>query len=1145
MQSVYDLGITLSGDSSASFMSSLLSNFSYTLTAPAPDAKPDPCSTYYSNIASAQAEGMKAYDVAVNTTSSAYVFHSEVALAYNTYSQSFEVHTPDIKFNIGFPKNGVANAATSTSLSVHISPMDFCVTGCLNTARISLLLQVNDSAMEIRSMQSQISKGIPAPLAFLNSTVNNNVALRGGVVGTFNTVWASFSETINAAFGTNKYSPTHTSHENRINSAGFSVYRRHLLRNVDEGLGGFLRRIMADTSSQDSYITLDNVFLIGGAPGNSSAFIPCVISQICPPITAVAQRNGTYQYTLQLDFTLDLSALPVDVTFGLNSGFEVSLLCCEFSSLGSVTISPISITPSIKSYTAYITIALTDVTLLNYALNEIGTEDLHFRITGSPTYNLFTSLFTQYQYLIVVPPTPVQPPSAVPSNPAWFLPLNNAGSYGNGTWKLLSSTANQVDITIDVPLSYPLPNQLTIRQVFIDVYYKGVRVLHAFPSTPGDPSGSLILRPSSDPNKLQLTMQVLVNAHDPNCPTNIPILSPDRCSLGSFLQSLIARDQTDLSIILTLNSTAKHDAVTVSLDVELFRDFWLQTFPRNVEAFEKSQFSIFKSPTSSAFIVNGLGSAESSITSGTLNVQFAIDMVNPFAFDFYVNKVGIDAVMDDLDGSHPVVFSSYLNFAVPSLGPIVEDILFQRQVLDMGNLYVPHGKNGVHQQVTTPSVSLKINGGTESLTNIATRAYDAYVKNFMCMHILNGYVDLTLRAPQSSVGFSYRQPFNVPNISAFGDFDCQGTLSCIPAAHNALSFSSTFSTSTWSLQGANSGSLPFINGGVLTLMRINKATVSAWYKTRMNVMKSWIVNFRYTETFDKSVLGIGCYISYFCDASYRGYGFAFVIQDASATVVGTPAAPVDFKSYTHGFNGISNSVGVIFDMADRHEVVIAQNGDGSTACVSPYATGCVNGYHARTDLESNRGPWYTDLSGTHSVRIVYTAASKLLYVFLTDGGGTYRQLTYAYVDISASVKSSSSGSAWMGFVGSSSSDSSYFTQVQLNSFDFGYISTDVHSSYIVQNGFVVASANAPGSFDIDAKDNCVYDRESGGDMWVVHLQNNITPSLIYNTTISDPNTGIYHVAFHPIPMGTYNVLATVNAGPQGILGTIKVREADQ
>jgi len=388
------------------------------------------------------------------------------------------------------------------------------------------------------------------------------------------------------------------------------------------------------------------------------------------------------------------------------------------------------------------------------------------------------------------------------------------------------------------------------------------------------------------------------------------------------------------------------------------------------------------------------------------------------------------------------------------------------------------------------------------------------------------------------------------------------------------------SGSSYAAAATSEGNL--IDGIVLASDR--NAISSAFLKDRVNVLDSWTVEFTYTESFfgtstclpscvqndkdnDRGYWTEHCGSIWWgeCTPEKAGVGLAFVVQGVSETVSGTSRESSDFGTYSSGYSGIRQSVGVVLDFKDASEVVIAQNGYLDKHCYLPYTNtpaspACTDGIHDLQDLgQGSQKKYFTgDLRGTERVQIIHAAARKFLYVRIWESSSnSWKEVVNSYVDISKSIPG---GMGFIGFTADTSTDE--VSSIKVTSFSFGKIMTDLTKSIILQNGFVVTSANKEGTFTVSAKDSCSYDKPTGGDIWTLRLEYYCPPcpvgvvgcSLCDSTVTKvinlpsplDQKNGVY---IFTVPVtnlaGSYYVKGKVNnEGTDATMGTIKIRPSD-
>ncbi len=233
----------------------------------------------------------------------------------------------------------------------------------------------------------------------------------------------------------------------------------HVSSTMENVMGG-KRRVLSGTTSTSAttypIIAFDDLYLLGGGSGSTTCRIPCVLDVICPPIATVKALYPSLAYTLRLDFSLNLTSLPADIFFNLNNGLGVSLNY-DFAEFLQASVGVVNVKPSQVKYSINIGLLMNDAKVMNDVINAVGKTDVVFRITGNPTHSLFSSLF--YKMSLTSKVKASTNLTADGAAPSWVFPLYSSGNDRKGSWKLLSTTANLMKITIDFPIPYPLPSK--------------------------------------------------------------------------------------------------------------------------------------------------------------------------------------------------------------------------------------------------------------------------------------------------------------------------------------------------------------------------------------------------------------------------------------------------------------------------------------------------------------------------------------------------------------------------------------------------------------------------------------------------------------------------------------------------------------
>ena len=138
---------------------------------------------------------------------------------------------------------------------------------------------------------------------------------------------------------------------------------------------------------------------IGGSRGDDDAIIPCIIDAACPSIDEVVAKHDYLGYSFKLDFSLNLTTIiPFPLKLDIPQAFGVSVACCEFSVIADAAIESFSFDKDVVDYSLILHVNLTDVKLLQHAINNIGDTD--FRFFGSERIGCFSSLFHEIGYIL-------------------------------------------------------------------------------------------------------------------------------------------------------------------------------------------------------------------------------------------------------------------------------------------------------------------------------------------------------------------------------------------------------------------------------------------------------------------------------------------------------------------------------------------------------------------------------------------------------------------------------------------------------------------------------------------------------------------------------------------------------------------------
>lgn len=91
--------------------------------------------------------------------------------------------------------------------------------------------------------------------------------------------------------------------------------------------------------------------------------------------------------------------------------------------------------------------------------------------------------------------------------------------------------------------------------------------------------------------------------------------------------------------------------------------------------------------------------------------------------------------------------------------------IFKNTKVSAGNLLIPKGTCAIDSKgvqtctpgrVTSPPVTVTVTHDDETFGEFVSRGYDGYAKSSICLHVVNGYVDLMFQYPGQG-GFVIRQ----------------------------------------------------------------------------------------------------------------------------------------------------------------------------------------------------------------------------------------------------------------------------------------------------------------------------------------------------------------------------------------------------
>ncbi|GMH77691.1 hypothetical protein TL16_g07496 [Triparma laevis f. inornata] len=428
-----------------------------------------------------------------------------------------------------------------------------------------------------------------------------------------------------------------------------------------------------------------------------------------------------------------------------------------------------------------------------------------------------------------------------------------------------------------------------------------------------------------------------------------------------------------------------------------------------------------------------------------LDVVFELEICNILNFDIFVGDIEVEVLFDDLDGYDGWFLSG---------AEAADEIELVSLTNDFSNFQNPDGwriKSG--NCSVSPQFTATIPSSSTTLIN---RLYDeAYMKGRLCLQTLGNFT--VGFGAQGNEVFKWKQPIVTPTVNVLGALDnniniCSGPPSCNVEEEYAAEWDGAgFYEHGWALTG---GAEITTEGNLL--LRADEITEvdypSAWWNGgSIDVVDDWSVNFTIAE---ETTSGTGT----------SGVGFCFVLQNdddglsAKSTVDGG-----------YGYDGISNSIAVCFNVEGSNSAHIFVNGDTSEEAKDPISNSAYS--------------WSSilDLDDVPKVKIIiqYEAVSQKLLVKYPDDNNENEVLMEVKIDIKDKLGASS---ATVGFVAEEVGD--LFTSLWGNSeftvSDFKVTTAQIELDKTLIEGSGRVRDLRSGTIYIDSRNSCGGPLRTGG-----------------------------------------------------------------
>jgi hypothetical protein len=511
--------------------------------------------------------------------------------------------------------------------------------------------------------------------------------------------------------------------------------------------------------------TNHGIQFVGGEREGSDMYIPCLIPGLCPDVLPASDKaNATFQLLGNVSVHFPLMDIDVDVTEPL----WIQADCCVHEPLASLRVAPFRLSSAAPSTLIALSVVLTDPQEIKTAIGGLidSYENTTFRIHGQQDQDLLSAMFSEIEVLLEVPATnPLEADDTIPSSSSssksitdqWYLPLNSVGA-----WSLTGTDAHQARFDVKMQLPNPAPWDLLFPDAEISMLHANRRVGLVVPMLPDGTTSSLRLVASTKNN---VTAKLTLMDEDPISPECAKRTDQgaykSMCNLADVVKNFIARYPMEVTWELVFTNMLGN-SVRGSMNTLFFADTHaLKPAPRAEDAVAANApdaTSDFSNLISGVKVDYADTAWQTMITSG-VTAKISIGITNVFAFPLEISSYVVDFKYQDPTGE-------YIPYLPKNYAPKA-DIFALRGVGDSGfTLAIAPGLTGY-----SPKKAINVK---DNLVEHGCRIYNqAAVQKQWCASVVNGFLGLAIRHPSDTTpGFRFTQPLDVPDISILGDFDC-------------------------------------------------------------------------------------------------------------------------------------------------------------------------------------------------------------------------------------------------------------------------------------------------------------------------------------------------------------------------------------
>jgi len=410
-------------------------------------------------------------------------------------------------------------------------------------------------------------------------------------------------------------------------------------------------------------------------------------------------------------------------------------------------------------------------------LRSLGGIDYRLHLHGDGFQNALSGLWQPADSYLIEIGSDVEDPNSEASVPKWYFPLHTTN-----TWTLESTSSTTAGFSINhIPLNWPLAFPLHLVAPTIDVVYAldghtpvTIASAHLKNPTNGQPIDLELLANTTDQTRYIQLNVVSDSTHGPAyCRAGLTYIDTSKCALSEVVQNVISNARFSLQLhfryvlpsVLT-DAAVAGQTVTGSFTLLINDNYWSREWSRIQDAFSLNEWALIPPGPPHGAEETFTFEAASSLTS--LQAQIKLRLINPFNFPLHVERVSLMIAYEDSDGVG--VGGSSWRVRTLATDPNTWGNMLSGSKIDeaLTNFDLQPGV-----AKWSPLIGVPIGNLWEN----ARRLYDEYsTKKRLCLHVREGLANAKLSASGSPFRFSI--PFEVQEITVFGDNDCVAAPDC-------------------------------------------------------------------------------------------------------------------------------------------------------------------------------------------------------------------------------------------------------------------------------------------------------------------------------------------------------------------------------